>query len=293
MISAGQQPLGWREVPVDLANCGNTARDVAPEFRQLLVGAGPERARPGRLRAAPLRRPPDRRARRRARPDDLELLLAHPRLQGHAHRAPARPLLRRPARPRAAERARGRPLALFDQHLPELGAGAAAAPARPQRRDQHDQRQRPLDAGARSGAALRALRRRPRALPAADPRGQLRLVGLRPRPRAAAARRPLAAARDDDDDPGRAHRPRRHGAGARQPSTATAPRCSSPGTAPRRWPSPTGASLGACLDRNGLRPGRWLVTDEGVVVVGSEAGDAPGRAIQGPPPRSPAARRAC
>src|SRR5690349_21622535 len=26
VVAAGQQPLGWREVPVDLANCGNTAR---------------------------------------------------------------------------------------------------------------------------------------------------------------------------------------------------------------------------------------------------------------------------
>ncbi len=36
-----------------------------------------------------------------------------------------------------------------------------------------------------------------------------------------------------------------------------------------------GRVLGACLDRNGLRPGRWLVTDEGVVVLGSEAGVLP------------------
>ena len=42
VIAAGQQPLGWREVPVDLAACGRSARDVAPEFRQLLVGAGPD-----------------------------------------------------------------------------------------------------------------------------------------------------------------------------------------------------------------------------------------------------------
>ena len=42
VIAAGQLPLGWRQVPVDLAGCGETARDVAPEFRQLLVGAGPE-----------------------------------------------------------------------------------------------------------------------------------------------------------------------------------------------------------------------------------------------------------
>ena len=36
-----------------------------------------------------------------------------------------------------------------------------------------------------------------------------------------------------------------------------------------------GRALGACLDRNGLRPGRWLVTDDGLVVVGSEAGVLP------------------
>ena len=36
-----------------------------------------------------------------------------------------------------------------------------------------------------------------------------------------------------------------------------------------------GRMLGACLDRNGLRPGRWLVTNEGLVVLGSEAGVLP------------------
>jgi len=33
-----------------------------------------------------------------------------------------------------------------------------------------------------------------------------------------------------------------------------------------------GRIAGATLDRNGLRPGRWLVTDDGLVVLGSEAG---------------------
>ena len=36
-----------------------------------------------------------------------------------------------------------------------------------------------------------------------------------------------------------------------------------------------GRVVGACLDRNGLRPGRWLVTSEGLVVLGSEAGVLP------------------
>jgi glutamate synthase domain-containing protein 2/glutamate synthase domain-containing protein 1/glutamate synthase domain-containing protein 3 len=36
-----------------------------------------------------------------------------------------------------------------------------------------------------------------------------------------------------------------------------------------------GRLLAATLDRNGLRPGRWLVTDDGWVVLGSEAGVLP------------------
>ena len=36
-----------------------------------------------------------------------------------------------------------------------------------------------------------------------------------------------------------------------------------------------GRVVGGCLDRNGLRPGRWMVTDEGLVVMGSEAGVLP------------------
>ena len=44
---------------------------------------------------------------------------------------------------------------------------------------------------------------------------------------------------------------------------------------PRRGrASPTAASIGATLDRNGLRPGRWLETKDGWVVLGSETGDA-------------------
>ena len=34
----------------------------------------------------------------------------------------------------------------------------------------------------------------------------------------------------------------------------------------------TGDKIGACLDRNGLRPGRYLVTEDQTVIMGSEAG---------------------
>ena len=33
-----------------------------------------------------------------------------------------------------------------------------------------------------------------------------------------------------------------------------------------------GVTVGACLDRNGLRPARYKVTDDGLVVMGSEVG---------------------
>ncbi|NUO51800.1 MAG: glutamate synthase large subunit, partial [Polyangiaceae bacterium] len=43
-----------------------------------------------------------------------------------------------------------------------------------------------------------------------------------------------------------------------------------------------GTQIGAILDRNGLRPGRWLVTDDDIVILASEAGvlDVPPERIQ-------------
>ena len=107
------------------------------------------------------------------------------------------------------ERARARALALLDQHLPELGARAPLPRDLPQRRDQHGDGQRQLDARARVGAAQRAVRRGPREDPAGRHRRQLRLGDVRQRARAADARRALAAARGDDDDPRGLPRPRR------------------------------------------------------------------------------------
>ena len=91
-------------------------------------------------------------------------------LKGMLRRAAAAALLQGPVRPALRERAGDRPLALLDQHVPELGARAPVPLHRPQRRDQHAARQRQLDAGARARAG------RVRRGAAGDPAGR---VGLR------------------------------------------------------------------------------------------------------------------
>ena len=169
-------------------------------------GARPRRRR---VRAQAVRDPPPRRAGRRPRARRAELLVATGRLQGNVDGAAASGLLPGPPARGVRERARARPLALLDQHLPELGARASLSPDRAQRRDQHPARERELDAGTRVAARVRALRRRPREGAADDPAGRLRHRDVRQRPRVAAARGTVAPARGDDDDPRGVPGPRR------------------------------------------------------------------------------------
>ncbi len=55
-------------------------------------------------------------------------------------------------------------------------------------------------------------------------------------------------------------------------STNITPRSWSRGTAPPRSPSTDGRQIGATLDRNGLRPARYLVTSDDRIVMASEMG---------------------
>ena len=79
---------------------------------------------------------------------------AGPRLQGHAQGAPAAQLLPRPAGRALRQRAGARAQPLLDEHLPELGARPSLSRDLPQRRDQHADGQRQLDARARVAARL-------------------------------------------------------------------------------------------------------------------------------------------
>ena len=174
------------------------------------------RGRPGRVRAQALRDPPRGRAGRRAGPRDPVVLEPHDRLQGHAHGAAAAGLLPRPAGRADQDRAGARPLALLDEHVPELGA-RAPVPARSPTTARSTRCAATSTGCARaSRSSLRAVRRRPREGAAGRPPRRLGLGDVRQRARAARARRPQPPARADDDGAGGvggARRPARPPAG--------------------------------------------------------------------------------
>ena len=196
----------------------------------------------------------------------------HHRLQGHAHLRAAAPVLPRPARPAVRVGPGPGALPLLDQHLPQLAAGPPVPLPGPQRRDQHAGRQPQLDAGPRGAARDVAHRGGPVAhLPDLHAGGE-RLGQLRRGARAAASRRALAAARRADDDPRGVGEPHHHGPGAARLLPLPRVADGAVGRPGRGRASPTARSSGAVLDRNGLRPARYWVTDDGLVVLASEVG---------------------
>ena len=122
---------GWRQVPIDVECIGEKANATRPEIEQIMI-RNPRAGEAGpatRVRARPLRDPPpDREAGDRgADSGTLRLLAVVPldHLQGHVPgREPDR-VLSRPARRALRQPLRDLPPALFDQHLPDLAAGAA------------------------------------------------------------------------------------------------------------------------------------------------------------------------
>ena len=179
----------------------------------------------------PLHRRPRRRERHRARPEALRrpqalrardherrvdrrpqrvlpvALVPHPRLQGDAHHAAARRVLRRPGRRARGVGARAGAQPLLHEHVPVVAARAPVPLHRAQRRDQH-----------RAGQPELAARARVDDEHTVDPRvgarvpdhhaGCVRHRELRRVPRAVGARRPADLARRAHDDPGGLGEPR-------------------------------------------------------------------------------------
>ena len=175
-----------------------SATDDAPSSASSTSSASRARAR-----RAPVGRP-------RAAPDFYipSLSAQDRRLQGDADCRPAAAVLPDLRDDRRRVGAGAGPLALLDQHLPQLGARPPLPADRPQRRDQHAARQRQLDARAREHVQVAACSATTsRSAPGHRHRRQ-RLGDVRQRARAAGARRAVAAARDDDDDPRAVAEPR-------------------------------------------------------------------------------------
>ena len=159
----GSRVLGWRDVPTDDATLGPTARASQPVIRQLFVARG--ESAPGgddfERKLYVVRRLVEKAVSRSAIPGRAALLRREPvapdaRLQGDAERRPARGVLSGPPGRGARRLARDGPLALLDEHLPELVARPPLPLHLAQRRDQHAPRKRQLDAGPAADVLLRA-----------------------------------------------------------------------------------------------------------------------------------------
>ena len=205
---------------------------------------------------------------------------AHARLQGHARRAAARGFLPRPRRRAGHQRAGAGALPVLDQHVPVLVAGPPLPLRRAQRRDQHPARQPQLDGRPRGAAASDLIpgdlqRLSPIVTPDASDSAtfdevlELLHLGGRSLPHAVLMMIPEAWENHGEMDPARRAFYEFH-------STLMEP-----------WDGPAlvtftdGTVIGAVLDRNGLRPARYWVTEDGLVVLASEVGvlDVPPAAV--------------
>ena len=182
---------------------------------------------------------------------------------------------------------------VLHEHVPVVAARPPVPLPRPQRRDQHRAGQPQLDAGPRGAAG-----QRPRSP------GDLERIFPICTPGARATRRRFdevlellhlggraAAPRRADDDPRGVGAPRVDGPG--QAGLLPLPRLASwsRGTARPSMAFTDGTVIGAVLDRNGLRPSRYWVTDDDLVIMASEVGvvdvdPAQGRE-EGPPAAGP------
>ena len=271
----GQRVLGWRDVPVAPGAHRRGRRRLPPGDPPAVRRRGAaQRARPGRVRAQALRDPPRLRA---DAPQEPGLYVASSssrtiNYKGMLISYQLAAVLPRPARRAHQERARARALALLDQHLPELGARAPLPRDLPQRRDQHADGQRQLDARARERAARGAVRRGParRSCRSSAPGNsdsatfdnvlELLMLAGRSLPHAAMMMIPEAY-RDRDDLPEDL-----------KGFYAFHSCLMEPWDGPASVAFTDGRVVGATLDRNGLRPGRWVETTDGHVVLGSEIG---------------------
>ena len=262
--SRARSVLGWRDVPIDEAHVGDTRQP--PRARtSASCSSAPGRLprRPGRLRAQALRHPP-RSSSSPPGPDFYSpsfssrtcvykgMLISH-QLRGFY--------------PDLQDERFAIGMALVHSRF-STNTFPSWELAHPYRVIAHNGEINTLMGNvnwmrARESAAReRALRPRPPEGHADRAPRRLGLRDVRQRPRAADARRPLAAARGDDDDPRGLRGPRRPPRRAQGLLRLPLVPDGAVGR-PRGGRFTNGRVVGATLDRNGLRPGRWVETKDG------------------------------
>ena len=274
----GQVLLGWRDVPTDNAGLSVRTKEVEPVIRQVFVGRGDRDVDQDAL---------ERKLyiiRKRAGHAIQSLALRHgkefyvPSMSTRtivykgmllAHQVGT--FYKDLADERWSPRSRGAP-ALLDQHVPDVGPRAPVPLHLPQRRDQHAARQPQLDPRARRrdrqskvlGDDL------PKIWPliydgqsdsaSFDNALELLVMGGYPLAHAMMMMIPEAWAGNPLMDEDRRAFYEYHAA------------LMEPWDGPAAMAFTDGRQIGATLDRNGLRPARFIVTDDDFIVMASEVG---------------------
>ena len=149
ILSFGYTIYGWRQVPVNIGVIGEKANATRPEIEQIMIANSQGRRR-GDVRARPLPHPPPHREARRAEKASASFYICSLSCRSVIYKGMFLAEQLTAFYPdlldeRFVSNFAIYPPALLDQHLPDLEAGAAVPHARPQRRDQHAERQRQLD----------------------------------------------------------------------------------------------------------------------------------------------------
>jgi hypothetical protein len=276
--SEGQVFLGWRTVPTNNSPLGDTAT---------LLRA---------VHAPGLHRPRSRHRRRaRVRAEALHCPQAHLLRDPHLHARRAPNTGTSPASPtrRSSTRACSRPsrststsptssTPRWSRPSPSSTRGSRPTPSRAGSARTRTATSPTTAKSTRSAAtstgctparrsSRATLRRRHQEDPPDHQPQRQRLVDVRQHPRASRPRRPPARPRDDDDDPRTVVQPRVDG--RRPPRLLPIPLLSDGAVGrPRLHRVHRRHQIGAVLDRNGLRPSRYYVTKDGIVIMASEAG---------------------
>ena len=272
----GLTVLGWRDTPVDGNAIGRVARASQPYIQQIFVGRPEELNEDAFERKLYVVR---KRAEAEIAAGDIEYksffyipslscrtivykgLLLAPQIANFYNEL---------SDPGRGQRAVPGAPALLHQHISQLAAGASLPLHRPQRRDQHAEGQRQLDACAPVGAGVPAVRRRHQEAVSHHSARRQRFGEFRQRRRTALPVGPPPAARHGHADSGSlgrqsAHEPEKTAFYEYHASLME------PWDGPAAIAFTDGRVIGATLDRNGLRPGRYLVTKDDLVIMASES----------------------